>query len=330
LSEVTEQYILRTPYFNDTCLEISKADFIRYQHARNVILALRQISLSYAIAAVSYVELEKLFSDFALKYSVGDFDSRAFRTFSDEFTELCSLRLLTLLNSYSAFLDQTPKRLKSLGNALPEASIDFKSQCSSHYDQNPDYRLFSCLRNYSQHHQLPITGSSFGERPNLENEDNIEESKRRDEIGVHPYISLAKIKSEKSTKAKDKQLLNEIGLERGDVKAIVRSIASSLAEINHWLVQYTEKAFSEAEAVTKESLGRIENAQKSAVSSVEVAMIAQDHEEAFSMVVDIVAELRKERRRWHGIRASWRRSISGRSVQNKDTYFGSREKLWVS
>lgn len=327
--EVTEKYFLREPYFNGRSIEISKDDFERYKEARNVILTLREISLSYSVVALSYVELEKLFNDFALKYSVGDFDINTIRSFLDEFTELCSLRLLTLLNSCSAYLDQTSQRLRSIEHVLPKAVIDFNRKCSDQYDNNIDYRLLSCLRNYSQHHKLPITGNSFREQSKWEDKDNISESKRLDEIGVHPYVSLEQIKNAKNTKTKDRRLLEEIGYQHGDVKAIVRSFLSSIAEINHWLVKYSEGSFVQSEAIIKDSQARLQIANEAGAEHIEVAILSADDEISFSLVPDIVSELAKERRKWSGIRASWRRSVSGKIASKDDTYFGSREQLWI-
>lgn len=328
LKAAEPKFFLREDFINGTQLEISKEEFVETETIVRAISALRQIHSLYSIAARSFVELEKHVNDFALGYWVGDFDISEHDTLFDVFFDECSLKVINLLNAHSAYLDQTPQRLKLVELLSPSIVDEFLRVCSEHYDANPDYRLFSCLRNFSQHNKLPVHGVSFGSKRELQDSTKRQDSLFRDQVTINPYFSSAELLNTK-LKQKDRQLIEQLECSKIDIKGVVRSFVSSFGEVQAWLIEATE-GLVKAAATDFESF----YAKLSEVKGEEakfVALVEDTRSETTVLHIrrNSVQRLVSERNRWGTMKRVFSGSVGGRLVKEKDTYSGSRAKVWL-
>lgn len=309
-------------------VELEKADFEKYSGAVENVNLLGAIQSSYAIAAKSFAGLERYLSDCAIFLWIEECSPSDIPDFFTEYIETCSLKLLTILNAYSAYLDHTPQRLSQIAGPNSALLNNFTEYCREQYDSNPDYRLFSCLRNYAQHKSLPVHGSSYGQTRLYENKKEMIGSRFRDEAGIHPYISLEKLLQSK-LKPKDEKTIKDIDKPYADVKGLVRSFVSSFASVNGQLLDDTRPILEEAETEYTRAFEKIQSEKGGPVVFAEILEAPHPNAVGRSIVPKAIDRLFSDRSKWQGLGLVSRSAHSGRVVSQTDTYYGSDKKLWT-
>lgn len=103
---------------------------------------------------------------------------------------------LNLINSHKALLDHTMHTLSSRHGSESIQAIRLKKILSYYYDNNPGYKIFDNLRNYSQHRSMPPI-SILRQTPNEDNNGYL-----------HIFLMKEVLKEDKKTRSKLKHELN--------------------------------------------------------------------------------------------------------------------------
>lgn len=148
------KYILRKMVLDSmSVIDISESNFKAYKEAQKVIISCLSIEEIYEILITNYLDLEKQILDTTTSYMVRSFID--IFDFADVRISL-SNRLMNLLTSARLYEDQLHRRVKICVPDLKDVKSIIKSYFSREFDNHPEYRFMYALRNYAQHHGIPV------------------------------------------------------------------------------------------------------------------------------------------------------------------------------
>ncbi|SRR6266581_197640 len=148
------EYVLRKMVLDSVpVIDISESNFKAYKEAQKVIISCLSIEEIYEILITNYLDLEKQILDTTTSYMVRSFID--IFDFADVRISLNN-RLMNLLTSAKLYEDQLHRRVKSCVPDLEDVKSIIKSYFSREFDNHPEYRFMYALRNYAQHHGIPV------------------------------------------------------------------------------------------------------------------------------------------------------------------------------
>lgn len=328
LSQVSK-YSLAEQYIGGTSVSISQNRFDETLRFHKAIIAQKRIASLYSIMCRSFIELETFLAETGIRYWSGSYTDPEMEAFFTDFRDICSLKALNLLNAHSAYIDQMDQLLREMTNFQPNLVKDFRVQCSQHYDNNTDYKLFSCLRNHSQHHQLPIEAFSMGQTRAWKGGDTSESNISRLSISVDPYIVVDALIKNNNLKQKDRTTLTKIGKSKLDFKSTVRSFVSSFGAIHQWVLMETASIRDEAVGVYKQVYDDVSDEKGSEAKFVSLVKQSDDQSEVWNIKHTTPQNLKNESLRWKGMERVVDGAVTGKVTKSKDTYYGGPSTLWI-
>jgi len=215
------KYVLRKPVLGEVPeIEISEESYKAYKESREILSNCLAIEEKYEILISNYIDLEEQILSATTSHVV-----REHLDYSDFFDVRLALniRLVNLLTSARLYVDQLPQHVEKCVPHLGAAESRVKSLLAAEYDGNPQYRFMEALRNYVQHHGIPVHWTSLGaERTGLGDDGLLEYS--------------TELAAEKSFLEEDgefkKQILGEIS-DKVDLKAATRCYIESLSSVHN-------------------------------------------------------------------------------------------------
>ncbi|HEY9090109.1 hypothetical protein [Parasphingorhabdus sp.] len=143
---------------NHHTVEIDQPRFEEIQNASVNLDHVLDLENLWAAVILNYFDLEKGLLEAAARHMImTDYDWQSLHDLQLSF----AVRLANLLSSCRAYLDQTVQHLGKLEPNCDDAKA-FKDARSHEYDTRLGYRFMEAMRNYSQHHGLPLHGTSYG------------------------------------------------------------------------------------------------------------------------------------------------------------------------
>lgn len=203
-------------------MEVPETYFQRVMSAWLVVSTLQMLELKFHIVIQAYRSFESDLFSLGLDRFLGrKFD----RSLVAEIYIRTNQQVLALLTAARAYHDQRPQdlaRISAQGKPYREwADREFRRV----FDASLDYRVMEALRNYAQHHQLPIDAFSFaGQRV----ETDVGISALR--YTVDPKFNLKSLIENRKTRKKTSAEIEELGLDWIDAKHAVRGYIEGLVE----------------------------------------------------------------------------------------------------
>lgn len=194
------KYEVRNTSLSDPCsFQITEDEADQIKLARDDLITLIELETLWHCVLTNYLEIENTIASEAIfGMARSRIDFYEYRLVNIEMGR----RFMNLLTTTRAFLDQSPPLLSKLSdNEKKRYAEKFDLERSRAYDAEFSYRLLEGLRNYAQHHSMPVHGSEFNNRW-LKESDHLEHS-------VSIYIQIDKLLADKKIKAKLKDDLNK-------------------------------------------------------------------------------------------------------------------------
>jgi len=249
------KYFLRSR-FDSNELELASAQFEEACRAYLINQRLLALEEKYHLILGNYAELERSLHDLAL-------DELLFgRKEWDEYVtdiQMVNGRLLNLLSSTKAYLDQVPGHLNDIFGPGCAESAAFEQATNREFDGSFEYRVITAIRNHVQHNDFPIRWVQHTGQWETEEQKKILCRNRATAL-----ISTKDLIDNKKNRAKTRTELGDRGEEQLDLKVLVRNYLSSMARLHFEVRRYVESvANSNAEVVRKlfstfeEALGRM-------------------------------------------------------------------------
>jgi hypothetical protein len=204
-------------------LELDRSAFDEFMRARTGLVEGLGIEERFAMVLENYAEFEAELLQQSLYNMLFD---------DIEWTHMAGVihvfnrRLNNLLSTCRLYLDQTPRALGRIYQNDPEPAAVFAQARRAEYDAVLGYRVIEAVRNYSQHHNLPVTRFSVngGEFPGYERELNHHT--------VIPSLDLEKLRRDPDFKQAILDELNALGTRYVDVRMLVRKYIEALGRVH--------------------------------------------------------------------------------------------------
>lgn len=224
-------------------VEISESDFRTLNWAKSVFDAILKFEVKFLIIMECYQAIEmNLFRMCFERSIIYSFD----RESNTDVTIRVNQDLLSLLTSVRAYHDQRTQDLSVFSGSRDSWPDEVKRVYSKIFDKNFEYRVMEALRNFAQHHQIPVQKFYFGGRRNVS------------EVGISnvlytidPEINLLKIAQNTDMNAKIRREIIDIGIEWIDLKLAVRRYVSGILEGHNEVRSMTLSDLESAKAIYK-------------------------------------------------------------------------------
>jgi hypothetical protein len=226
------------------------------ERAQQIERALKQIRAAidieelYSLILDDYVDLEAATHAATINYLVRP--TKEIDAFQNT-RRLFARRLMHLLTTCRAYLDATPRLLRSIPERDAKTDDLFKKFASEQYDKQFEYRFGEALRNSAQHWGLPIHGLTIGgswiEAP--------PKPRARLKYSAIPTTSISELERDGKFKRKILNETRERYKEKIDMRPIVKGYVGGLSHVHLGVRNYLSSHIEHAEAVICETIASI-------------------------------------------------------------------------
>lgn len=231
-------------------ISITEDDYLDLQNCQTCLYELLLIEQKYDNIIENYLEYENYLMDVAHRNTVNrNFIWTSMRDASNTIQR----KIMNLLNSSKAFIEQSMHHLKMILPDEPKSGEEYKSFISDLYDNYLGYRVMEALRNHSQHFNFPAPHLSI----NMQRVDRSTHNQLL--ISVTPSISVKDISKNKKFK---RSILSEIKVigDLADIKPLLREYVSCISRVLIFLRGITKDQKNHSDKKIMWALDKISNA----------------------------------------------------------------------
>ncbi|TYB88062.1 hypothetical protein [Oceaniovalibus sp. ACAM 378] len=226
--ELSESYCLFEAFTDGQILQIDADQYATLNDALTTVVSALEIEELFQIFAQSFLRFEKDLLDVAFEYTYTNMCGLAeLEKFLSNSRNRFNVNIITLLTSFKSYVDQSDRILK-YASPLTEARELNKKLGNDAFDTHFSYRVCDQLRNYAQHHALPLGGFSIGFGANFVRDDAGIVRRLNSGYGVSPWLDVTKFKSSPKMKPALHCELGDLGYKKIDMKWLVRSFAGAV------------------------------------------------------------------------------------------------------
>ncbi|MHB8272219.1 hypothetical protein, partial [Bradyrhizobium sp.] len=225
---VAIKYVLcRIVEGNTARLEITQQEYVSLQTADKQLSHALDVEDKYDVTIQNYLEFETSIIEEAVHDLIR---TKRNAVESKRLRQMLARRLSNVLSSARLYVETLKHHSKQI-LASDSVSLDrIEKTRREQYDKSLDYRLIEALRNYAQHHALPVHGLIMPAR---------QDGRDLRYHSIEPYVDPDLLREDSNFKA---QVLKELP-EDGDVvnlKPVLRSYIESLGVIQEVFREETE------------------------------------------------------------------------------------------
>lgn len=324
-------YSLSEDYIAGYSLQIDRQNYEDIIQASVNISAMLEIERLFSLCASSYFDFEKLILEVALEYSTGRYSYDGMEDFFEDFHSRLNLIIVTFLNCYKAYYDQSIRHSANIKFGSVEIVDLVRREFSKSFDSCFEYRVCDALRNHSQHHSLPVDGSSFGSRWQQENDDLVAGVPSRGRITLSPYFDKSSLVENHHLRAKTRNELFDASFDTIDTKMLLRGFIAELARCHTQLRGIFLPCFDQASAKISETYSLVNKAKGSDVTHI----AAFDRTDSSSPVrtylkISNIDRCKFYKSQWNGLQSAKSRFVSSEPVHQDKTFFQIGEDIWIA
>ncbi|MGV8898611.1 MAG: hypothetical protein ACOH2B_05100 [Burkholderiaceae bacterium] len=245
------RFLLNTKFDNGE-LELTSEEFDNTKRAYFVNQRLLAFEEKYFLILQNYAEFERTLHELALASLV--FGTKKWTEHVNDI-QMVNGRLLNLLSSTKAYLDQAPQHLNDIFGDGCEQSAAFQKITNDEFDAYFGYRVMSAVRNHAQHSDFPVRWVEHGGQWETDGE-----TKKLCRHHATALISVEDLVGNSAIRAATRKELSDTGKEQLNVKLVVRQYLSSMARLHMQVRQCVEVDATRNEEVVRELLSRFERA----------------------------------------------------------------------
>ncbi|WP_027833856.1 hypothetical protein [Maritalea myrionectae] len=251
----SESYYLFENKIGSKKLPINKKQHEDIKDAILTIKSAGEIEELFQIFATSFLRFEKDQLDTSLEFAYSqhskvDYVTQLFKNARQRF----NVSLITILTSFQSYVDHSDRIFKHL-KSLPEAQDYNKSLGNTAYDGHLSYRVCAALRNYAQHHALPLEGFAIDSTNIYPNDDIAAGKAVARAYNTSPWLDVLKFSDSSKVKRKLKDELANLGYKQIDLKWLVRDFVVSMYNRHAALREYLKPTVETSSAKITEAYG---------------------------------------------------------------------------
>lgn len=232
---------------NNVYLRLGEARFRELHRARNVILEAIAVEENFDALLENYVELEETLFHLGMTHLA--FGYRARYDFGD-MRNLIGRRLLNLFASARLYRDALLRHASKMFGPGETSEKVTRAMADGPF-QPMEYRLVEAIRNYSQHHSLPVSGLTLGSR--------LEKADERLAYSITPMLNGTAIAAERKLPQEVKVQLLSLG--RTEVMPIVRKALERWSEIHEGFRRPAEELTKVSESQIRDAIRMVDSKQ---------------------------------------------------------------------
>lgn len=324
-------YSLSEDYIGGHTLEIDKQNYESILQAKKTVSAILEIERVFALCANSYFDFEKLVLESALEHSTGRYSYDGIEGFFEDFHNKLNLRIITFLNAYKAYYDQSLRHSCNLEAGVAGVVERVRSEFSTSFDSCFEYKVCDAMRNHAQHHSLPVDGSNFGIRWQHEESRMAVGVPTRGRITLSPYFNKSSLIENNHLRAKTRNELFDADFDKIDTKMLLRGFIAELAKCHMRLREFFSLCFDRASDKIKESY-RLVCASKGADVSHVAAFDRTESSRPIRTYLKLsnIDRCKFYKSQWHGLQSAKSHFVSSEPVHTAKTFFQTGEDIWIS
>jgi len=258
------KYFLKSRFDSDE-LELNSTQFEEACHAYVINQRLLALEEKYHLILGNYAELERSLHDLALNELL--FGRKEWDEYVNDI-QLVNGRLLNLLSSTKAYLDQVPGHLNDIFGTNCAESVAFEQATNREFDSSFEYRVITVIRNHVQHNDFPIRWIQHTGQWETEEQRKILCRNRATAL-----IATKELIDNKRNRAKTRTELSNRGEEQLDLKVLVRHYLSSIARLHTEVRKCVESAANSNAEVVRKLFSSFEQALERGAKSLHVVAV---------------------------------------------------------
>ncbi|MBC3874299.1 hypothetical protein [Undibacterium flavidum] len=262
------KFVLKSGTVTD-CIEISLTEFIDAKQAYVINQRCLALEEKYSLILQNYADFESQLHSIALSTLL--FGVKEWAEYMNEI-QLVNGKLLNLLSSTKAYLDQVPQNLNDIfGDSCSQSEL-FEKNTNKEFDDFYSYRIMSAVRNHVQHSDFPIQLMQHG---------NQWKNEERTQCSHHAtaYISTRELSENKKIRSKTREELVARDEDKLDVKPLVREYLSSMARLHREVRQSVNEVAMRSEAIVRQLTSRFAEVNGERVFGLAVVAISDEGRE---------------------------------------------------
>lgn len=207
-------------------IDLSREQYEALKRAKRGLVGIVEIEAKFDLLLENYAEYERSLLELTLHQMLyRDLDWTSFQVA----IQLVNRRLVNLLSAARLYRDQVRHDLATLYRKSSETAQAVKEERQRQYETKLGFRVMEELRNYVQHHNLPVHRMSYPTRT-----EQPEDPGTRLRFGIAPSVSTTQLEEDGRIEA---AVLNELKSQGGYVllTPLVREYMEGLARVHEVL-----------------------------------------------------------------------------------------------
>jgi hypothetical protein len=270
------RFLLKATFAKDE-LDLTSDEFDITRRAYWINQNLLAVEEKYFLILQNYADFERALHELALASLV--FGAKKWSEYVNDI-QLVNGKLLNLLSSTKAYLDQAPQHLNEIFGSDSEQSGNFEKFTNDEFDSSFGYRVMSAIRNHVQHNDFPVQWVHIGGQ--WETDDEIKKTCRNQATAS---ISVAALVGNSKIRAATRKELSDTGEDQLNIKLIVRQYISSMARLHIQLRQCLLIDATRNEQVVRDLFTRFEGVFHNKPTALAALAIDEDGIETESVPV---------------------------------------------
>jgi hypothetical protein len=321
-------YVVFEGFLGGASSEISEADYEKAKRLREVVVSAFNIEETFSLAALSYLDFEKMLLSASLEWSLEDADFASHNDYFDHWREVINLKLLSLLTSGGVYTEKMERLAKSAD--IPGFNWDaYDPGRKEVFDSDLCYRVMCALRNFSIHDKLPISGFSVGFKNEAPSGRLNDGEPWRQRISCSPHIRIEPLLGSEKIRKKTRDEIEKLDATGIDLKFFVRGYIESLFKLHQLVRNLTKESLGEALRELSSIEKFLSDVKGENCNFAHIGEKGAGMESALHIDTARLSRIQGKRQSWGKLKGIRRRYISSETTQRKGVSLGVTDDIWI-
>jgi hypothetical protein len=324
---MASRYLIKNRYYPEF-IEVTEVEAFDLLQARNCVQALTRVEEVFALLAETFVEFERYLLDQTIHLAYYDHALEGFSRIRDG----VNVRVFSLLSAARAYHDQRKSAIRGTSYIAADVRDRIEALFSEKFETELLYRFMEGLRNFSQHHDIPVRGTSISHQIERDPTRPSSDNKIRERITLQPFFLVDEIIDSNRLKSKLRKELEDQEISQLDARYCVRKYLGDIAAAHYELRAVTQKALHSAQMSIVLAGAKFRTA--TARNDDTLILVEQGGESGEEMknqdlLRDTFESLTERRKAWSGLAKAEQRYVSSQLTKLRATFYPHQDRVWI-